>query len=98
MTSFEEKVYRIVRGVPRGRVATYKAVARAVGRPRAYRAVGNALNRNPYAPAVPCHRVVRADGHVGGFAHGTRAKIRMMKREGIEVKNGKIDLKKFGWK
>ena len=104
-SSFHEKVYRILRAVPRGKVTTYAALARAAGFPRAARAVGNALNRNPYAsrglPAarrVPCHRVIRSDGSVGGFVRGTAAKVRMLVREGIVVRNGRIDIMRFGWK
>jgi len=92
--SFAEKVYRIVRKIPRGKVLTYKEVARAIGQPRAYRAVGNALNKNPYK-AVPCHRIIRSDGKVGGYAKGTKEKIRILKREDVEVIKGKINLKKF---
>ena len=94
-SSFREKVYRTLRAVPRGKVTTYAALARAAGYPRAARAVGNALNRNPYAPVVPCHRVVRSDGSVGGFARGTTAKIRMLRREGVIVQNGRVDLRRF---
>ena len=83
--------------VPRGRVTTYKALALALGT-RAYRAVGNAMNKNPYAPQVPCHRVVRSDGIVGGFAHGTPKKIEMLEKEGVGVENGKIaDFKNLLW-
>lgn len=82
MTPFEEKVYEVVKKIPIGKVLTYKEVARLVGRPLAFRAVGNALNKNPFAPAVPCHRVVRSDGRVGGYAQGTKAKIKILKQEG----------------
>jgi O-6-methylguanine DNA methyltransferase len=95
---FHYRVYRILRSVPRGKVTTYRALARAAGSPRASRAVGSAMNRNPYAPAVPCHRVVRSDGSVGGFARGTREKARMLAKEGVEIRNGRIDLARFGWK
>ncbi|MFA5184728.1 MAG: MGMT family protein [Patescibacteria group bacterium] len=89
------QVYRLTRRVPRGRVTTYQAIACALGRPRAFRAVGNALNKNPYAPQVPCHRVVRSNGKVGGFAGGTRKKIMMLKQEGVKIKNNKIDLSEY---
>lgn len=65
---------------------------------RAYRAVGNAMNKNPYAPEVPCHRVISSDGSLGGFALGPKKKIAMLKKEGVEIKNGKIDLKKYEYK
>lgn len=57
---------------------------------KAYRAVGNALNKNPFAPKVPCHRVVSSDGSIGGFASGAMKKIELLKSEGIKVKGGKI--------
>ena len=90
--SFKEKVYHIVRRIPRGKVMTYAEVARAAGRPRAYRAVGNILNKNPNAPAVPCHRVVRSDGSVGGYARGTKKKINLLKKEGVVIVRERIKL------
>ncbi len=92
--SFSEKCYKILRKVPRGKVTTYKNIAHALNS-KAYRAVGNAMNRNPYAPQVPCHRVVKTNGMVGGFASGTKNKIKLLKQEGIEIKKGKIDLDKY---
>ena len=91
---FSERVYRVVQRIPRGRVSTYKEVARAL-RSRAYRAVGTALNKNPYAPRVPCHRVINSSGFVGGFASGTRKKIEMLRREGVTINNSKVDLRKY---
>ena len=88
MTEFEKRVYNVVRRIPRGKILTYGAVARAVGDPKAARAVGLALNKN-YSLQVPCYRVVRGDGKVGGYNRGTRTKIALLKAEGIEVKNGK---------
>ena len=70
---FSEKVFDIVRRIPRGRTLTYKEVASRVGKPRAYRAVGNILNKN-YDPAIPCHRVIRSDGTIGGYNRGLAAK------------------------
>ena len=87
--SFNENIYAILRKVPKGRVTTYKALAEAAGT-KAYRVVGTAMNKNPYAPEVPCHRVVNADGRLGGFASGTKKKIAMLKKEGIEVHQNKI--------
>lgn len=87
--SFAEACYEIVRRVPKGKVTTYQAVANALGC-KAYRAVGNAMNSNPYAPEVPCHRVVKANGEVGGFARGNNAKIQLLRKEGIPVSRGRI--------
>jgi methylated-DNA-[protein]-cysteine S-methyltransferase len=95
--NFNERCYFVLRKVPKGKVTTYKEIAKAL-RSKAYRAVGNAMNKNPYSPKVPCHRVVQSNGSIGGFASGTKKKIEMLKKEGIEIKNGKIDLKKYLYK
>jgi len=91
MTSFAEGVYTVVRTIPCGRVTTYQAVAHALGC-RAYRAVGGALAKNPYAPQVPCHRVVRSDGTLGGFggATDTTEKRALLKAEGIRFDGDQI--------
>ena len=95
--SFNEKCYKILLKVPRGKVTTYKEIAKALNS-RAYRAVGNAMNKNPYSPKVPCHRVVKSNGQIGGFASGTRKKIQMLRKEGVETVNNKINLKKYLYK
>ena len=92
--SFYQRCYNLLKKVPRGKVTTYRELAHAL-KGKAYRAVGNAMNKNPYAPKVPCHRVVKSNGEVGGFASGTRKKISMLKREGIKIVKGKINLKKY---
>ncbi|MFH1072799.1 MAG: MGMT family protein [Nanoarchaeota archaeon] len=89
-TSFNERCYALLRKVPKGKVTTYKDLAHALGT-RAYRAVGQAMHTNPYAPEVPCHRVVKSDGTVGGFASGTKEKIRMLEKEGIRIRNNSIE-------
>ena len=94
---FSERCYALLKKVPRGKVTTYKEIARAL-HSKAYRAVGNAMNKNPHAPKVPCHRVISSDGTIGGFTSGTRKKIQMLKKEGIEINKGKINLKKFFYK
>ncbi len=95
--SFNERCYSILAKVPKGKVTTYKALAIAM-KTKAYRAVGNAMNKNPYAPKVPCHRCINASGNVGGFATGTTRKIKMLKAEGIEIKDNKINLRKYEFK
>ncbi len=80
-TKFQNRVYDFVKKIPKGQTATYKEVAIAIGHPKAYRAVGNALNKNPYAPEVPCHRVIKSDGSVGGFASGTKNKVKLLSAE-----------------
>lgn len=87
---FYQTVYKALKKVPKGRVTTYKELAKAVNNPRAARAVGNAMNKNPFAPEVPCHRVVRSDGSMGGFGEGAEKKKYLLKKEGILVKGGKI--------
>ncbi len=101
-TSFHSLVYDKLRKVPRGKITTYKALAKAAGS-KAYRAVGTAMNKNPYGFAeggdVPCHRVVNSDGRVGKFASGTVNKIKILTEEGIPIKDGKIvDFEKYLYK
>lgn len=81
MTEFERKVYRAILDIPVGETRSYKWVARKIGKPNASRAVGNALNRNPFAPLVPCHRVIKNDGSPGGFEGGVEKKKRLLERE-----------------
>ena len=87
--SFSEKCYSLLKKVPKGKVTTYNALAYALGT-KAYRAVGSAMNKNPNAPKVPCHRVVKSSGEIGGFALGKRKKIEMLEREGIKIEKGKV--------
>lgn len=78
--SFKDRVYEIVRRIPKGKTLTYKQVAEAAGSPRAFRAVGNILNKN-YDPEIPCHRVVRSDGKAGGYNRGTSKKQEILASE-----------------
>jgi O-6-methylguanine DNA methyltransferase len=82
ISEFSNRVYNVVRTIPRGKTMTYGEVARAVGRPGAARAVGNALNRN-YDPRIPCHRVVMSSGKIGGYNRGAELKIRLLREEGV---------------
>jgi len=95
-TKFEEKIYEVCKKVPKGKVTTYKALADKIGS-KAYRAVGSAMNKNPYSftkykgkGKVPCHRVVASNGHLQGFAHGLKRKAEMLREEGLEIKDNKI--------
>ncbi|MFA6514770.1 MAG: MGMT family protein [Candidatus Paceibacterota bacterium] len=81
MLSFAEKVYKIVSKIPKGKVLTYKEVAVRVGNPLASRAVGNILHNN-HNPNIPCHRVIRSDGKLGGYNKGQLNKIKILKKEG----------------
>jgi len=85
ITSFQEKVYEVVSKIPRGKVLSYKEVAKLAGRPRAQRAVGNILNKNQ-DPEIPCHRVIKSDGSIGGYNKGIKRKIALLKREGALAK------------
>ena len=88
--SLDKKIYKKLLEVPKGKVTTYGELARAVGCKNGQRAVGNIMNKNPYPVIVPCHRVVRSDGRVGGYDYGEDVKINMLKNEGIKIKDGKI--------
>jgi len=90
ITPFEKLVYAACQKIPRGRISTYAEIARYIKNSKSARAVGNALNRNPYAPKVLCHRVVRSDGTVGGFVHGEKKKIEILKKENVAIKNGRV--------
>lgn len=89
--SFNQKVWALTARVPKGQVTTYAEIARALGT-KGYRAVGNALNRNPYAPAVPCHRVVGSSGALTGFAGGLSKKQQLLAEEGVRIAGGRADV------
>ena len=84
-----QKIYELLCAIPKGRVTTYKELAKKV-KTKAYRGVGQIVGANPNAPQVPCHRVVKSDGAVSGYAFGVDKKIALLKSEGIQVKDGKI--------
>jgi O-6-methylguanine DNA methyltransferase len=87
-----DRVFKVVRKIPRGEFLTYKKVARLADRPRAWRAVGNILNKSASRRTkIPCHRVIRSDGKVGGYQYGTKRKIALLKKEGIIINsNGEV--------
>ena len=84
MTEFQKRVYAAVRKIPRGSTATYKEIAGAAERPQAWRAVGTILSQN-YDPLIPCHRVVRSDGTLGGYNRGENKKRLLLEQEGVEM-------------
>ena len=86
---FSQKVYKLCKKIPKGKVSTYKILAEKLNS-RAYRAVGQALNKNPEPEKIPCHRVVASNGHLHGFASGLKNKAKLLKSEGITIKNNKI--------
>jgi len=80
MKTFSEKVNGVVANIPRGKTLTYTEVAKRAGNPRAYRAVGNILNKN-HNPKIPCHRVVRSDGTIGDYNRGRKKKRELLLQE-----------------
>jgi methylated-DNA-[protein]-cysteine S-methyltransferase len=88
--NLDKKIYKKLLEVPKGKITTYGELAKAVGMKNGQRAVGKIMNKNPYPVIVPCHRVVKSDGKVGGYAYGEEIKSNMLQKEGIEIKNGKI--------
>ena len=93
-TEFERAVLVSTFKIPKGKVSTYKRIAEKIGRPRAYRAAGNALHKNPLAPIVPCHRVVRSDGKFGGEKKGAESRRNVLEKEGIPIENGRVKISK----
>lgn len=82
-TDFQKAVWTVLKAIPYGRTLSYAEVAAAAGKPKAQRAAGNAVGKNPLLIVVPCHRVIKADGSLGGFSSGIDAKIILQKTEGI---------------
>jgi len=86
-TKFQKKVWNYLKTIRKGTVKTYKQVAIAINRPKSARAVANAVGKNPFAPKIPCHRVIRSDGSLGGYSGkgGIKTKKLLLKREGVIV-------------
>lgn len=98
VTAFQKKVYALTKKVPHGKVTSYSAIAKKLN--SSPRAVGQALRVNPFAPVVPCHRVVKADGTIGGFGGEVagkkiQEKIVMLRKEGVVIENNTIEKKFF---
>jgi len=91
-TQFERDVYVATFWIPKGKVSTYRRIAEKVGKPKAYRAVANALHKNPLSPIVPCHRVVTSDGCFSGEKIGAEWRRIMVEKEGIPIENGRVRL------
>ena len=87
-TNFQLKVWKYLMRIPKGRVKTYLDVAKAIGKPKAFRAVANAVGKNPYPPKIPCHRVIRSDGSLGGYSGkgGIKEKRRLLTLEKVLIK------------
>ena len=86
-TKFQKKVWNYIKKIPKGKVKTYKEVAIAIKTPKSARAVANACAKNPYAPKIPCHRVVRSDGRIGGYSGrgGIKEKLRLLRSEKVDI-------------
>jgi methylated-DNA-[protein]-cysteine S-methyltransferase len=87
----QQKVLEIMKKIPKGKVTTYKIIGEKLGS-KAYRAVGTCVKNNPYAPSIPCHRVVKSDGNVGYYSGngGVKTKIKMLQQEGIQIQGNRI--------
>lgn len=90
LTSFQDKILKQIKKIPRGYVSTYKMVARACGKPKAVRSVGRACAQNSYLISIPCHRVIRSSGEIGNYQKGRAAKVKILKSEGIKIKSGRF--------
>jgi methylated-DNA-[protein]-cysteine S-methyltransferase len=86
-TPFQLKIWEYLKKIPKGRVKTYSQVAKAIGKPKAVRAVANAIGKNPYPPSIPCHRVIRSDGSLGGYSGrgGIKQKLKLLRSEKIDI-------------
>ena len=84
-TEFQLKVWSYLKKIPKGKLKTYAQVAKAIGKPKAVRAVANAIGKNPFPPKIPCHRVIRSDGKLGGYSAkgGVKTKKKLLKNEGF---------------
>ena len=89
-TQFERDVLVATFRIPKGKISTYKRIAEKIGRPKAYRAVANALHKNPLWPVVPCHRVICSDGSFGGPKKGAEERRSTVAKEGIALEKGKV--------
>jgi len=86
----DDAIYELVARIPEGKVTTYAELAKAAGKPKASRLIGQILNRNPNPIVVPCHRVVKSNGDLGGYAYGSKTKKRLLEKEGVKISKGGI--------
>ena len=86
-TKFQIKVWNYLKKIPKGQTRTYLEVAKAIGKPKAHRAVANAVGKNPYPPKIPCHRVIRSDGSLGGYSGkgGIKTKLKLLRSEKVKI-------------
>ena len=93
-SEFEISVLLATYRIPKGKISTYKRIAELIGKPKSYRAVGNALHKNPLAPIIPCHRVVRSDGKIAGEKKSIEVRRSLLNKEGIPLDGLKVKLEK----
>ena len=86
-TKFQIKVWNYLKKIPKGKTRTYLQIAKAIGKPKAHRAVANAVGKNPYPPKIPCHRVIRSDGSLGGYSGkgGIKTKLKLLRSEKVKI-------------
>ncbi|MDX2082743.1 MAG: MGMT family protein [Rickettsiales bacterium] len=84
-----QKLYQLLEEIPKGKVTTYKELAQKL-KTKSYRGVGQIVGANLNAPKIPCHRVVKSDGSIGGYAFGVKKKIEILQKEGIKIAGDKI--------
>ena len=86
-TKFQLKVWKYIKKIPKGQIRTYTDVAKAINKPKSVRAVANAIGKNPYAPKIPCHRVIRSDGTLGGYSGrgGIKQKLKLLRSEKVAI-------------
>lgn len=91
-TIFQQSVWDALKKIPKGKVTTYGEIARYLGKPRAVRAVGTAVGKNPNAPRIPCHRVVPTTGKIGNYSGpgGTATKVSLLQKEGVQIEKNKV--------
>jgi O-6-methylguanine DNA methyltransferase len=99
MKEYISKIYEITKNIPKGKVATYKQIATLAGNPGACRAVGIAMKNNPNPKVIPCHRVIGSDGYMHGYSlgKGIDTKIEILRKEGVNIDNNRVDLTKYQW-
>ncbi|MEK6936960.1 MAG: MGMT family protein [Nanoarchaeota archaeon] len=95
--SFNQKVCKLLLKIPKGKVSTYKDIAEKLNS-KAYRAVGNALNKNKHPESYPCYKIINSNGKLGGYSKGLKLKIKKLKKDGIKIKNNKVNLNKYLYK
>ena len=88
--SFNDQVFDALKRIPKGKITTYKKIAEFIRSPKAYRAVGTTLSKNQCLVKIPCHRVVKSNGQVGGYVKGIKQKVVLLNREGIKVVGGRV--------